>query len=290
MKLPKHTVILVGSLHCDNLLDPITVRLKILNSIVQLSTMEEICPSHPQLLPLAEIMFHPMNPILKVECAFFVITQKDGTLIDATSVAEEDIIKMCVKMSHTHPLGVLHYSVMESVALFCSTEDMQHATCRAIKVMELQGEAIAIRAVAPSETHVSSKLLSPPSEEEGEPHSPPYNPHPSGETLCHLQAELGNLADHELHQLVEDLHQKITLHELNAPPRSPPPMLWGNPSGSGKAKEGNQEVTFPRGRVGFPRDNHPHLLNLYHQMEDGFLRDHPHKPHFLLNQIQTWGA
>ena len=81
---------------------------------------------------------------------------------------------------------------------------MQYATCRAVKATELQGEAIAIRAVAPSETHVkayiiavggySSKLQSPPSEEEGEPHSPPDNPHPSGETLHHLHAELSNLA------------------------------------------------------------------------------------------------
>ena len=111
--------------------------------------------------------------------------------------------------------------------------------------------------MAPSETHVkayiiavgwdSSKPQSPPSEEEGESHSPPDNPHPSGKTLHHLQADLGNLTDHELLQLVEDPHQEITLCELNAPPRSPPPMPWGHPSGSGNPKEGDQEVTFPRG-------------------------------------------
>ena len=128
----------------------------------------------------------------------------------------------------------------------------------AVKVTELQEESIAIRAVAPSETHVkayiiavggdSSKLQSPPSEEEEEPHSPHDNPHPSGEMPCHLQAELGDLANHELCQLVEDLHQEITLCELNAPPRSiPAPMPWGHPSGSRNAKEGDQEVTFPRG-------------------------------------------
>ena len=98
--------------------------------------------------------------------------------------------------------------------------------------MELQEEAIAVRAVTPSETHVKAYIMavredplkpqSPSSEEKGEPHSPPNNPHPSGETLCHLQAELGNLAYHELHQLVEDLHQEIAFHELNAPSRNPP--------------------------------------------------------------------
>ena len=138
----------------------------------------------------------------------FVITRKDGTLLDATSVTKEDIIEMCAKMGHTHPLGVLCYSVTELVALFSSTEDMQHATCRAIKTMELQDEAIAIRPVAPSVTHVKAYIMivsgdppkpqSPPSEEEGETHSPPDNPHPSEETLHHLQAELGDLTDHEL--------------------------------------------------------------------------------------------
>ena len=94
--------------------------------------------------------------------------------------------------------------------------------------MELREENIAVWVVAPSETQVkvyvmavgrdSSKLQSPPSEEEGESHSPHDNPHPSGEMPHCLQVELGDLATHELHQLVEDLHQEITIHELNIPP------------------------------------------------------------------------
>ena len=241
-----------------------------------------------------------MNPILKVECAFFVITWKDGTPLSATSVTKEDIIKMCIKMGHTHPLGVLCYSMMELVALFCSTEEMQHATHGVIEGMELWGEVIAVRAVAPLETHVkayiiavggySSKLHSPPSEEEGEPYSPHDNHHLSGETPQHLQVELGNLADHELHQLVGDDCQEITLYELNAPSRSPPLTPWGHPSGSRNTKEGNEEVTFLRGGGCFPQDNHPHLLPLCDQIEDRFLRDCLHHPNFLLNQIQTWGA
>ena len=74
---------------------------------------------------------------LKSRMCLFVLTRKDGTLLDATSVTKEDIIKMYIKMGHTHPLGVLGYSVMESVALFCSTEEMQCATCGAVKAMEL---------------------------------------------------------------------------------------------------------------------------------------------------------
>ena len=82
---------------------------------------------------------------------------------------------------------------------------------------------------------------------EGEPDSPADNPHPSGATLHHLQAELHDLTDHALHQLMEDLQQKITVCELNAPPTSPSPMPWGNPSGSGNSNGDDQEVTFPRG-------------------------------------------
>ena len=63
----------------------------------------------------------------------FVLTRQDGTLFDATFVSEEDIMEICIRPGHTHPMGVLHYSVMELVALFCSTQDMQCATHGAIK-------------------------------------------------------------------------------------------------------------------------------------------------------------
>ena len=237
---------------------------------------------------------------LKSRICLFVITRKDGTPLNATSVTDEDIVEMCVKMGHTHPLDVLHYSAMDSVALFHSTEEMQHATHGAIKAMELWEEAIAIRAVAPSVTHVKayimtvhgdhSKPQSPPSEEEGEPHSPHDNSYPSGETLHCLQAELGNLPDHELHQLVEDLHQEITLCELNAPPEALHQCLGDTHQGAGILKRVTRRSPFQEGEGGFPWHNHPHLLPLHNQMEDGFLRDHLHHPHFLLNQMQTWGT
>ena len=57
MKLPEHIVISIESKQCDNLQDPIAARIKILNSIVQLSKTEEISTPCPQPLPLAEIMF-----------------------------------------------------------------------------------------------------------------------------------------------------------------------------------------------------------------------------------------
>ena len=138
------------------------------------------------------------------------------------------MLEICITLGHTHLLGVLLYSVMELVALFCMTEEMQWALCGVIKAMELHNEPIAIRTRAPLEPHIRvyitvgggdpSKLQSPPSEGEGDPHSPTGKPHPGGGTSRHLQAELGNLADQELHQLLEDLCQEFTLCELHAPP------------------------------------------------------------------------
>ena len=96
---------------------------------------------------------------LKSGMCFFVITRRNGTLLDATSVTEEDIIKMCIKMGHTHPLGVLYYSMMELVALFHSAEEMQCTPHGAIKATELRDKAITIRAVAPSVTHVKAYIM-----------------------------------------------------------------------------------------------------------------------------------
>ena len=62
----------------------------------------------------------------------YIVTRKDGTPFNATSVTEEDIMEICMMWGHTHPLGVLWYLAMESVALFCMTEEMQQASCGAV--------------------------------------------------------------------------------------------------------------------------------------------------------------
>ena len=186
-----------------------------------------------------------------------ILTKRDGTPVDVTSVMEQDIIEICIRLGQTHPMGVLHFSVMESVVLFQLVDEMQHATHGAIKAMVLHEEAIAIRTSAPSETHMRayitavdgkpSRTQAPPLEGEGEPHSPIKNPYLGGEAPHHYQADLGDLADQELHQLMEDLHREVALHVLNEPPRSPPQTPWGNPAGSGDPDADDQEVTFPRG-------------------------------------------
>ena len=140
------------------------------------------------------------------------LTRRDGTLIDTSSVPEEDIIEICIAKGHTHPLDVLHYSTMESVVLFHLTDELQCTTHRIVKAIELQGEAITVKAMAPSEAHTKAYLATlhlNPSNGEGEPHTPPQQTPPSsGKPHC-LQAELGDLANHKLMQLMEDLTQEI---------------------------------------------------------------------------------
>ena len=62
-----------------------------------------------------------------------------------------------------------------------------------------------------------------------------------------FKQNLGDLADHELYQLVEDFTQKIVQCEVNVPPSSPPPNIWLCPSGSRDPEEDDWEVTFPGG-------------------------------------------
>ena len=51
-------------------------------------------------IPSAEVIF-------KDKLCLVSITRRDDTLMDASSVSEEDIIEICVTKGHTHPLGVL---------------------------------------------------------------------------------------------------------------------------------------------------------------------------------------
>ena len=90
---------------------------------------------------------------------------------------------------------------MESVILFSSTEDLNHASRGLVGMMELQDIAIMVMTLAPTEAHIASiKMLwhSKPTLGDGEPHTPPQQTPPSGGTLHSLQAELGDLNDHEL--------------------------------------------------------------------------------------------
>ena len=129
---------------------------------------------------------------------------------------------------------------------------MQCATCGAIKATILCKEAIAIRASTPSKAHIRAYMIAVDGKPSGT-QTPPlegeenHNPYPGGETLHHLQAALGDLADQEIQQLLEDFCWNVALHGLNAPPSSPPPMLWRNPTRNRDPDANDQEVTFLRG-------------------------------------------
>ena len=74
-------------------------------------------------VPSGEVVF-------KNKMCLVMLTRRDGTPMDASSVTEEEIIEICITMGHIHPLGVLHYSTMESVVLFRLTDELQCATCK----------------------------------------------------------------------------------------------------------------------------------------------------------------
>ena len=237
---------------------------------------------------------------LKSRMCLFVVTWKDGTPLDATSVTKEDIVKMCIKMGHTHPLGVLHYPVMESVALFCSTEEMQCATHKAIKAMELWGEAIAVRAVAPSVTHVKAYIMT----VHGDHSKPNLHPQKRRENPTHhmiTPTQVGKLCIISKQSLTTLLIMncislwRISVRRLHSmswtcPPEALHQCLGDTHQGARMPKRVTRRSHFWEGEGRFPQDNHPHLLPLHDQMEDGFLRDHLHHPNLLLNQIQAWGT
>ena len=76
--------------------------------------------------------------------------------MDASSISEEDIIELCVKKGHTHPLGVLCYLAMESIILFSTTEDLKHVSHGLVDVTELQNDAIMVATLAPTEAHTAT--------------------------------------------------------------------------------------------------------------------------------------
>ena len=98
------------------------------------------------------------DPHLKTKICVFIVTRKDGTPFDVTSVTEEDIMEICVMWGHTHPLGVLWYSVTEPAALFHTTEEMQQASHGEVKAMELQDEPTAVQVAAPLEHHIEAYI------------------------------------------------------------------------------------------------------------------------------------
>ena len=84
---------------------------------------------------------------------------------------------------------------------FSTVEDLKRVSHGLIDVIELQKDAITVMTLAPMEAHMAAFTtvwhLKPTTGDE-ELHTPPQQTPPSRGTLHHLQAELGDLDDHEL--------------------------------------------------------------------------------------------
>ena len=78
-----------------------------------------------------------------------VLTRGDGTLFDAASIQQEDVIEICVQLEQTHPKGVLQYSAVELVILFHPMDEMLVAVCGVIKATALHEEPIRLTTSPP---------------------------------------------------------------------------------------------------------------------------------------------
>ena len=188
--------------------------------------------------------------ILGDRLCLVLITRKDDTPMDASSISEEDIVEICIKQGYTHPLGVLWYSTTELVVLFRSLEELKCTTHGIAKMAEFWGEAIMVRAMAPLEAHITVYIVT--SCRNPSNHSPVNSPKwgktaPSSSRTwrpwqpwaasAHGRPHVGNCA----------MWNTCT-------PSNPPPNKWVHPSGSREPKEDDQEVTFHGGgRWGPPR-------------------------------------
>ena len=129
------------------------------------------------------------------------IVKRDGTLLDASSILEEDIVELCARRAHTRLLGVLRYSAVDSVVFLndaAAVDRTQHAL---LDVMEFGDEAVAIRTMAPTEVQVTAFQTMWHSNTvagAGELHTPPYHTPPNEEMPCRIHAQLGDLNDNEL--------------------------------------------------------------------------------------------
>ena len=156
-----------------------------------------------------------------------VLSRGNSPPFDATSIQEQNIIEICIWLGQTHPKGVLWYSVVESVILLQSVEEMLVVAHGVFKAMALHEELIRLRTSPPSATHVRAFMAArdeelsdaqPSTCDRGEKPLPsPNDPHLGGRTPHQLQVNLGDLAEAELWQLMGDLQQEVTLRELNAP-------------------------------------------------------------------------
>ena len=128
------------------------------------------------------------------------ITKRDGTLLDASSILEEDIMELCVRRAHTHLLGVLWYSMADSVVFFNNVADVNRTQQVLPDVLEFCNEAVrnpdnGLWCRLTLQAFIKMWHLNP-ATWEGELHTPPYWTPPNEETPHHIHVQLGDLNDH----------------------------------------------------------------------------------------------
>ena len=72
------------------------------------------------------------------------ITSSDGTLFDANSLQEEDVVELCVGMEQAHPKGVLQLLAMELVVAFQSSKEMLAMACLVTMAMVWHDDPIRL--------------------------------------------------------------------------------------------------------------------------------------------------
>ena len=110
-------------------------------------------------------------------------------------------MELCIRRAHTHLLGVLWYSMADSVVFFNNVTDVNCTQQVLPDVPEFRNEAIATQTMAPMQTHITAFIemwCSNPAAREGELHTPPYRTPPNEETPHRIHAQLGDLNDNEL--------------------------------------------------------------------------------------------
>ena len=113
---------------------------------------------------------------------------------------------------------------MESIVLFSSADDLTHASQGLADMTELHDEAVMVQTMALLEAHVAAFAFVwhlKPASGDRELHTPPQQTPPSEGTPHCLYAQLGDLNDNELQQLVRDLLQEIVQCKLTVPPATP---------------------------------------------------------------------
>ena len=94
------------------------------------------------------------DPELANHICVLTIARGDGTLFDADSLQEEDIVELCILMGQVHPVGVLQLMVMELVVAFQSNKEMLAAVCLITMATAWPDNPIRLHTQPPTATQI----------------------------------------------------------------------------------------------------------------------------------------